>query len=956
MYTNADSLLNKREELANLINSFESRPHLIAITEVKSKNKFEVNVSEFYLEGYVMVANNFEKNSRGILVYGRSDIRCSEVIIESEFEEIVMFKVKLKTQQELQFGIVYRSPNSSSENNARLFDLIKKVSEDHENLFLIGDFNFPKIDWNTWTVESGLEEKKFLDVLRDSYMIQYVTEPTRYRSADYPHTLDLVMSNADIITDIDYLSPLGNSDHSVLLIGIFESLNDRQVFSKLNYNKGNYDEMSKFLDIDWETVFGHCGDNIECMWKIFKDKVYNSIERFIPVVKDFHRSGNNKWTQPLPFETRELIRSKHKLWKNFIKTKNAQILTEYKTVRNKVRAATRRIRIANQEKIAKQCKLNPKVFWSYINSKRKTHGMIGDIKNVTREGKTESITDDEEKAGAFNEYFSSVFSKEGQEDFEPMSQLNFEEVQGEAIKFEVSDILMRLGKINTSKAAGVDGIHPRILYELRTILALPLKLLFEYSFKNKVLPEDWTSADVAPIFKKGSKSEVNNYRPISLTSVCCKIMEAIIRDNLIKYFDTNKLFSERQFGFLHGRSTVSQLLRILDNWTESLELGGQIDVIYTDLEKAFDKIPHRRLLSKLKSYGVNTETIQWIAAFLKNRRQRVKINGVYSFWTNVLSGVPQGSILGPILFIIYINDIVQCCSKSELFLYADDGKIFRHIQNPVDKTHLQTDVNKIKCWLDRWLVSLNINKCKVMSFGHHTLEENKYYFIRGGVQIELENVNSIKDLGVSFDSRLKFDQHVHEKINKAYGILGIIKRNFRDLSTHAFIMLYKALVRPHLEYANVVWGPRFLMLMEALEKVQMRATKLVTKISHYSYEDRLKLLKLPTLKYRRARGDMIEVYKLAHGIYDRSSSIALDYSDITKTRGNSFKLVKRQVHYDLRKYFFANRVVLLWNSLPDEVVTVATVNNFKVHLDNYWSNIAFKYDWKAIATGTGNIY
>jgi hypothetical protein len=220
-----------------------------------------------------------------------------------------------------------------------------------------------------------------------------------------------------------------------------------------------------------------------------------------------------------------------------------------------------------------------------------------------------------------------VFSIEGQEEFEPMLKINTAE--GEDIKFDEVDILHRLAKLNVNKAAGVDGIHPRVLYELRNILALPLKLLFDCSFKNKKLPEDWRSADVAPIFKKGNRAEINNYRPVSLTSVCCKIMEAIIRDNLMKYFEANKLFSKNQFGFLKGRSTVTQLLKILDKWTECLEFGGQIDVIYTDLEKAFDKVPHKRLISKLESYGVNKEIVSWIAAFLNNRRQRVKINGFF---------------------------------------------------------------------------------------------------------------------------------------------------------------------------------------------------------------------------------------------------------------------------------------------------------------------------------------
>jgi ribonuclease P/MRP protein subunit RPP40 len=321
----------------------------------------------------------------------------------------------------------------------------------------------------------------------------------------------------------------------------------------------------------------------------------------------------------------------------------------------------------------------------------------------------------------------------------------------------------------------------------------------------------------------------------------------------------------------------------------------------------------------------------------------------------VFSGVPQGSILGPLLFIIFINDIVECCSSCNIFLYADDSKIFKHILTQYDSVLLQNDLDTIKTWLDRWLVSLNVSKCKAVGYSYHSLSANKYYFTHKGEQIEIEGVNTMKDLGVIFDSCLKFDQHIHEKINKAYGILGLIKRNFKDLSTRAFIHLYKAIVRPHLEYANVVWSPHHIMYIEELEKVQMRATKIIKQLNKCSYENRLRQLDLPTLRYRRIRGDMIEVYKLVHGLYDSSSCINLEFSRNVNTRGNRFKLAKNQFHYDARKYYFVNRIVSIWNSLPDEIVSLTSLDSFKYHLDKFWSSQDIKYDWRANMAGTGAV-
>jgi len=258
-----------------------------------------------------------------------------------------------------------------------------------------------------------------------------------------------------------------------------------------------------------------------------------------------------------------------------------------------------------------------------------------------------------------------------------------------------------------------------------------------------------------------------------------------------------------------------QLLKILDDWTEMLEDGGQVDVIYTDFEKAFDRVPHKRLISKLYSYNINEDIIKWIKAYLNNRMQRVKINNSYSNWAQVISGIPQGSILGPLLFIIYINELPNICdSGSKLFLYADDAKIYNHILNEQDKDILQNDLNKLKLWADNWLINLNTIKCKKVSFGRHI--DNTYHYNID--KSNLENLESIKDLGVTFDSHLKFGFHINEKVNKAYSILGIIKRNFNFLDKDSFLLMYKSLVRSHLEYANCIWSPYTVTDKKKLEK------------------------------------------------------------------------------------------------------------------------------------------
>jgi hypothetical protein len=303
-----------------------------------------------------------------------------------------------------------------------------------------------------------------------------------------------------------------------------------------------------------------------------------------------------------------------------------------------------------------------------------------------------------------------------------------------------------------------------------------------------------------------------------------------------------------------------------------LEEGGQIDVIYTDFEKAFDRVPHKRLISKLYSYNINADIINWIKAYLYNRKQCVKINNCFSIWSTILSGIPQGSILGPLLFIIYINELPNICdSGSNLFMYADDAKLYKHILNTQDNNFLQDDLNKLKLWADNWLINLNIDKCKRVSYGRHT-DDTFHYNINN---IELENLRIFKDLGVTFDSCLKFRFHISDRVNKAYSILRIIKRNFTFLDKDSFLILYKSLVRSHLEYANCIWSPHTAQDIEIIEKVQIRATKLIKGIQNLSYIDRLKYLSLPTLYYRRLRGDMIMVFELLSRIYDSNVACQL---------------------------------------------------------------------------------
>ena len=451
----------------------------------------------------------------------------------------------------------------------------------------------------------------------------------------------------------------------------------------------------------------------------------------------------------------------------------------------------------------------------------------------------------------------------------------------------------------------------------------------------KKLPVEWKHANVSAIFKKGKRTAPQNYRPVSLTSVVCKVLESLIRDSIVNHMSENNLFSPKQFGFLAGRSTVLQLLKVLDIWTKILDQGGCIDVIYCDFMKAFDKVPHRRLLYKLEKYGITGNTLGWIESFLFDRTQLVTINNEKSGRAPVTSGIPQGSVLGPLLFVIYINDLPEVVDKdSYVFLFADDTKVSREIKSMRDKEILQNDIKNLLSWSDKWLLRFHPDKCLCMGIGYSDISDNIFYNMNGNI---LKTTDCEKDLGVFFDKDLNFEKHINQVIKKANCIMGITKRTFEYLDKTTFCLIFKGLVRPHLEYAAPVWSPHLIKHKEALENVQRRATKQVPGLSHMTYEERLESLKLPTLAYRRTRGDMINAFKIVHGGFDGSIKEMLP-RNIFGLRGNDKKLTIDAGDKNIRTHSFTMRVRKIWNSLPNSVVNAKDVKKFEYELDKHWKN------------------
>ena len=627
--------------------------------------------------------------------------------------------------------------------------------------------------------------------------------------------------------------------------------------------------------------------------------------------------------------SREVLRAtrkKRKCWRRYRESRSSSDLAVYKYQELLVKDLVKDTKAKFEKRLAKEVKVNPKSFHAYVRSRQKVNEGVGPFQG--NEGVL--VSDHQDMANLLNDYFVSVFTKES-------SVLGFS--TGSTSSFCMDDVVFskdlvfdKLRSLKANKSPGPDGIHPAILHECSDILSVPLCIIFQKCLDSSFVPADWRVANVTPIFKKGDRSLPCNYRPVSLTSVVCKVMESMVKDCVLKHLLDNDLLKLSQHGFLPNRSCITNLLSFLEDVSLSLDSGHCIDVIYLDFQKAFDKVPLGRLMVKLRQLGIQGRCADWINSWLNDRSQRVVVNGKFSSWREVTSGVPQGSVLGPVLFLIFINDIDSSLTSS-ISKFADDTKLYRKVNDEKDASLLQKDLDRLLTWSQTWQMSFNADKCKVLHFGSKNLGYN--YTMAGST---LSSVTSEKDLGVVITNDLKPSKQCAAAAARANRVLGLIKRNFVSFSKDIVLNLYKQLVRPHLDYAVQAWSPFYEKDKFLLEQVQRRATRLIPDVRNLPYHDRLTCLGLTTLELRRIRGDMLQVFKFLSGSSSLCKCDYLEVCDNSRVRGHSKKLVKCFSRLDVRKFSFSHRVVNEWNSLPEWVINSTSVNCFKMNIDKFYSN------------------
>ncbi|KAJ3659737.1 hypothetical protein Zmor_011411 [Zophobas morio] len=744
----------------------------------------------------------------------------------------------------------------------------------------------------------------------DSNYNQLVHEPTRFRLGNTPSLLDLILINdTTLLSDINISSPIGISDHAVIESNIQITLVTASKHRKELYKIIDHNQVSFVMDhLNWEAFYSI--SEVQTLWNVFKNTIHS-------VVANNSKTKVKQSNSTKPWISGDLLRRvkyKRKLWKKYKLTKKPEDFELHRSFANILSKDLNKARQIYENSLLNR---GPKAVYKYTKRKLCSKISLPTVKN----NECHCSKSNSESAEILAEFFASTYTNEDSQNLP-----NSPPTSSYLDTIEINEAIVYCELLNLSEhsAPGPDNICGSFLKKYALQLAKPLAHIMSQSLLSTSLPSDWLKSSVTPIFKKGDKTDRKNYRPISLTAVCCKLMERILCKRIIHFAIHEGIVPDEQHGFLPGRSTETCLLYCLDKWTKAIDRGDSVDIVYIDFQKAFDKVPHRRLIHKLRELGIKGNLLKWISAFLSERVFYVRVGDSLSNNYAVKSGVPQGSVLGPVLFVLYISDLSRLL-KSDHAFYADDLKIFNYPNSSYNI--LIEDLNTVLQWCDLWLIPIKKEKCVILHLG----AKNPCLNYRIGNDL-IKAVDKYVDLGITIQSDLKWSHHSLKTVKKTNITMYLLRKAFQSLSKESFLTLYKSYVRPQLEYASVVWCPFLQKDIELLERAQRRATKTVASLHNLPYSQRLQELALCTLSERRSRNDLVWTFTILKGYLGVDLSPLFNINSDERLRGHSLKLRHNQYKSKIRENFLSNRVFTAWNALPANTINSHSINTFKAKL------------------------
>lgn len=885
--------------------------------------------------------NSDKDDGGGVLIAANHKYECDRLELSSRCIEAVAVKIRLNS-----FSIViyccYIPPSSSLE----LYELHASACEslfsglNGNDIFIAcGDFNLPFVNWNLCADDppkmiplnvTSAVETSIIDGLAGLGMAQL-----NWLLNERGRILDLLFCSSPNETSIVrpyHLLTHEEVDHPAVLLTlevITSTVPPLVDYSEpdFNFRKANFEQVSRFIDaIDWNSIWISCNDLEECIYQ-FYIVIFIAFELYVPKTMPMRR-----WAHP-PWFNRKLLNLKNRKTNAYRKYAKSGLIGHHELFRHLRRDFVNYRNALYKDFISKtqeDLRRRPKKFFSYVNSKRKHSGLPT---SVSFEGKSSSSV--LESCQLFADYFGTVYKSDIVErDLFLPPGADHED----CFQFSVEEIYNELITLKPSVSCGPDGIPAVMFSSCAASLRLPLQYLFNRSMRDGLVPSIWKLSDVMPIHKSGSRRLVSNYRSISLQPSLGKLLELLVHNRLSPVIRSRLTTS--QHGFMKGRSTSSNLIQFTDVALKTMEHGQQLDTFYADFSKAFDRVNHRILLAKLANFDLSRATIRWIHSYLTNRHQVVRIGNTISSAFPVLSGVPQGSHIGPLLFNLFINDVVDCFPPGSCLLFADDLKLFRRIETHDDCRQLQKNIDDLDIWCSNNDLSLNIDKCFVISYDRSRTPLRHNYLLAG---LPLSRQSSIRDLGVLLDEKLSFTEHYNHVVSKAYSMLGFVLRISNEFSD-PFVLksLFISLVRPLLEYGCVVWSPYYAVHSARIESIQKRFVMAALRNLGWRsgvllppYIDRLKLIDMHTLESRRNLLKVMFAFDVLTQKLDSQyvSSIIVKKDPPRALRHNEyFRLSSHRTNYGLRNPLASIR--RQFNLVSDQFSTSISRQTFKTRCIN----------------------
>ena len=841
-------------------------------------------------------------------------------------------------------AVVYRPPDAPYDSFSGVLQFLgSNLEKDPDTeFFLMGDFNFPMINWDHLSIggrsaENTRSARHLLEFSEKYFLQQVVDSPTRGHNI-----LDLFFVNKVSLVGKVQVVGTEMSDHDLVHVGLtFHPTRPQQRhrsklegFRALDWHNGDYDFLRMSLaETDWEKL--HKDSDFQSFPAVFTQEVLTVCQEVFPEVQ----APKGK-----PNCYKKLRRKKSKLRARMEALRLKGQVAAAEEVEEQLSQACLEIRdlvLARRDdrerRAVMKMKSDPRYFYSFAKSFAKGKSTIP---LITKEDGS-MATEPKEIADAFQSEFCRVFSDPNNPETE---EPTFDKPElswlDEEIELHDEDIIKVCKDLESSSSPGPDGIPARILKECAEVLAKPLGLMWRDSLRLRKVPEYYKMGHVVPLYKKGDKSSTKNYRPVTLTSHVIKLFERIVRAHMVDYFEKNGLFSKKQHGFRKGRSCLTQLLGHIDWVMKALCGEKDVDTVYLDYSRAFDRVDIGLLLVKLKRYGVHSQIVEWMESFLTDRKQKVVLDGSKSEIATIISGVPQGSVLAPLLFLIFINDLEGVVKDALLSFFADDSRAAMEISAETDMVKLQQDLDRVMLWSRTNNMVLNENKYVLLTHKHNTNSSMDLfpmagieYTTSGGAQISPSD--HVRDLGIKVSSDLSWRPHLVNLAKRGRCMAQWVFGVFSSRDPELMITVYKTLVRSLMEYCSPLWSPQTVGDIQLLESVQRGFTAKVSGMKDLDYWQRLKALDLMSLQRRRDRYAVLTMHKTYRGLIPNETGVNFNRTSRhgIKAEIPDLSRVKSKRTSTLYSSSFGSIGPRLWNCLPDDLREIEDPDLFKYELD-----------------------